>query len=135
MLDFDITMMTSRPIDLYVGRLSKEKRILMGRHYLKVILDTQGTIKEIDGRSNEIVIDPVKYIGMDWFSTFIHTGDRERMFEEFKSTLKANNSGWKLHRNRIIWPDGSQRYLYFLNTVKYIGDEKVVDSFGIERFE
>lgn len=94
-----------------------------------------GTILDIECTLKDVSIDSEGLIGKNWFDTFIDDRKKENIYNVHKVIFDANNQRLKLYQNEIRCPDGTYRCLDFLNTVKYIDNKKVVESFGVEDME
>lgn len=104
----------------------------MNKDYLKVVMNSEGIILDIHCTFKDTTIKRDDFVSKNWFDTFIDEEEREKMSNVFKVILDANNEKWKLYKNYIKCPNGTHKYIDFINTIKYRDGKKIVESYGIE---
>lgn len=62
--------------------------MLGDKHYIKVILDQNATIQELECTLLDVEINTDSYIGKNWIENFIELTDREKVLKVFNNVFE-----------------------------------------------
>ena len=104
-------------------------------HYIKVVLDKDAKIVDLECTLRDVALDTAGMIGKNWFDTFIETSDKEEVLKIFSDIFKNQTKKWKTFENDIKISDRNHKFIDFTNEIFSKDGEKYIVSFGVEHID
>lgn len=83
-----------------------------------VALSRTGTVLLVNRRGSEVLGAPPEVIcGMNWFETFIPSGQRDEVRKTFDAIIRGTEDLFSSHENEIITLQGEKRIIFWRNTL------------------
>ena len=104
--------------------------------YIRVVLDKNATIIDFESKlaQDEANYKKDEVLGKNWFDTFVDAVNLEEIKDVFYKAFRDDDHNWESHSNDIKCKNGEHKLIDFENHMEEINGEKVIVSFGKERF-